>query len=113
MDTELLFCGIPVADFTPAVAWYERFFGRPPDVVVHDHEVMWRASDTGWVYVVRDDERAGRALIAISVADLPAAVAEVRSRGIAVPPVEVIGDVERKASVTDPEGNVVALITTT
>ena len=110
---ELLFSGVPVADFAAATQWYERFFGRPPDVVVHDHEVMWRVSESGWVYVVRDPERAGRALVAISVSDLPAALDQVRGRGIAVPPVELIGDVERKASIADPEGNVVALIKTT
>jgi hypothetical protein len=33
-----LFAGVAVADFQEARAWYERFFGRAPNVVAHDEE---------------------------------------------------------------------------
>jgi hypothetical protein len=36
MSIEVLFAGVPVADFPAAVAWSGRLFGRPPDIVVND-----------------------------------------------------------------------------
>jgi hypothetical protein len=33
MSFEHLFAGVPVGDIDAAVAWYERLFDRPPDLV--------------------------------------------------------------------------------
>ena len=54
VDADVLFASLPVKDFPSARAWYERFFGRPADVVAHDHEVMWRVTDGAWLYIVLD-----------------------------------------------------------
>jgi predicted enzyme related to lactoylglutathione lyase len=110
---ELLFAGLAVADFPGAVEWYGRLFGRDADVVAHDTEVMWRVSDSGWLYVVGDAARAGRGLVAISVADLEETVTDLASRGIRSGPIEADGDAGRKAVVTDPEGNAIAFISIT
>jgi predicted enzyme related to lactoylglutathione lyase len=105
-----LFAGIPVRDFDNAVAWYRRFFDRDPDVVAHDTEVLWQVADTGWIYVIKDDARAGNALVAILVADLDADVAALAQRGITVGPITNEGDASRKATATDPDGNSIALL---
>jgi predicted enzyme related to lactoylglutathione lyase len=110
MVMEVLFSGVPVADFAPAVRWYERLFGRAADIVVHDGEVMWRIAETGWVYVVEDAKRAGNALVTVSVSDLDGAVREVAARGITSAPIEVVGEAGRKARISDPEGNTISLI---
>jgi hypothetical protein len=47
-----VFAGIAVADYDSALAWYKRFFGRPPDVTVTENESMWQGADTAWIYVV-------------------------------------------------------------
>jgi hypothetical protein len=39
-----VFAGIAVADYDSALAWYKRFFGRPPDVIVTENEPMANAS---------------------------------------------------------------------
>jgi predicted enzyme related to lactoylglutathione lyase len=109
-DIEVVFTGVAVADFEPAVAWYRRLFGRPEDIVVNDDEVMWRITDTAWLYVVGDEQRAGHALVALSVPDLSLAVEEIENRGLECGPVEIVGDGARKALIIDPEGNTVALI---
>lgn len=106
----MLFAGVAVADYAGGVEWYGRLFGRPADVVAHDHECMWRAADNGWIYVVQDEARAGRALVALSVGDLDAALSELEDRGIRPDRVETVGEAGRKASITDAEGNVVALL---
>jgi catechol 2,3-dioxygenase-like lactoylglutathione lyase family enzyme len=107
---DLLFAGVAVADFPAAVDWYGRLFGREPDVLVHDHEVMWQVAEAGWLYVVEDAERAGKALVTVSVSDLDAAVHALGERGITAGPVEAVGDAAHKAKLTDPDGNSVALI---
>jgi hypothetical protein len=35
-----VFAGIAVADYVSALVWYNRFFGRPPDVIVTENESM-------------------------------------------------------------------------
>jgi catechol 2,3-dioxygenase-like lactoylglutathione lyase family enzyme len=99
----MLFAGVPVADFGPGVAWYERFFGRPADVVVHENEVMWQVAQEGWVYVVRDPDRAGNGLFAIFVDDLDGMAAEY---GLEI---ETVREGMRKTVLVDPEGNRITL----
>jgi hypothetical protein len=107
---DVLFAGVPVADFAAAVAWYGRLWGRPPDVLVHDTEVMWCLADAAWLYVVEDAHRAGHALVTVAVPDLDRTMVQIGDRGVTGPPVEAVGDAGRKASITDPEGNVIAFI---
>ena len=109
-DVEVLFAAVTVADLDRAVAWYARLFGRPADIVPNDNEVMWRLADAAWLYVVRDEKRAGHALVTLCVADLDQAVADIAARGITGRLAQIIGDACRKATFTDAEGNTVSLI---
>ena len=106
----MLFSGIAVADFERAIDWYERLFGRSADIVVHAEEVMWHISEEGWVYVLRDADRAGHALVALAVADLDHAIEQISRRGIRSAPVEIVEGAGRKAAFTDPGGNMLTLI---
>ncbi len=108
---DVVFAGVPVRDFDAAHTWYSTFFGRPPDVMAHEREVMWRCADPAWLYVVHDEPRAGNALVALLVADLDAAVAEIAERGITGGQATREGDSARKVSFTDPDGNEISLIT--
>ena len=105
----ILFAGVAVADFASARAWYESFFGRPPDLVPHDNEAAWKIATDGWVYVVRDPERAGNGLVTILVDDLDERLAALTSRGIQSAAVETYSTGVRKVVFTDPEGNSLAL----
>jgi predicted enzyme related to lactoylglutathione lyase len=101
----LAFAGIPVADYAAALPWYERLFGRPPDVIVSDTEAMWQVTTAAWVYVVRDAERAGRALLTLLVDDLDEHLAALAAGGFVSGPVQVFPGGARKAVLVDPEGN--------
>jgi predicted enzyme related to lactoylglutathione lyase len=103
------FSGIPVAQLEPALEWYERFMGRPPDMRPHQGEAAWQLTEVGWMYVVRDRERAGRALLTLIVDDLGQTLAELSERGIAADQIEVLSNGVRKATLVDPEGNRIAL----
>jgi hypothetical protein len=49
MGNELM-TGIPVSDFEPAAAFYERVLGRAPDfVAIEVREVLWQVSDLAWI----------------------------------------------------------------
>jgi predicted enzyme related to lactoylglutathione lyase len=109
-DIRLLFAGVAVSDLEGGVAWYEALFGRPADVVVNDKEVMWKLSDTSWLYVVLDPDRAGGGLVALSVADLDLALDALQRRGLSGGPIETVGDAGRKAVFTDTDGNAVSII---
>src|SRR6266567_2325661 len=41
LTIKYVFAGIAVADYDSALAWYTRFFGRSPDVIVTENESMW------------------------------------------------------------------------
>ena len=71
MEIDVLFGECPVRGIsTCRGAWYDRFFGRPADIVPNDDEVMWKATDTAWVYVIRDGIRAGHGVVTLAVSNL-------------------------------------------
>jgi predicted enzyme related to lactoylglutathione lyase len=100
-----LFANIPVRDREAAGEWYERLFGRPPDLLPNAREAAWQLTDTGWIVIEADPPRAGTALHTLLVADLDALLAEIAQRGVPVGPVETIGPGVRQAIVADPDGN--------
>lgn len=110
MTMEVLFAGVPVAVLPTATAWYEQVFGRPPDIVPNEHEVMWRVADNGWMYVVEEPKRSGGGLVTVAVDDLDRFVASLAERGISTGPIEAVGDAGRKALSVDPDGNLISWI---
>jgi predicted enzyme related to lactoylglutathione lyase len=109
VDVEIAFTGVPVRELAAGRDFFERIFGRAADVEVAVDEVMWRVAETAWLYVVVDAARAGKALVALSVADLDATLHELSSRGISPAKLEAVGG-GRKATVFDTDGNTVAII---
>ena len=82
MRADILFAGTAVTDFAEARAWYERLMGRPPDMLPHDAEAVWQVTDTGWIYIVADADRAGRGLLTLMVDDLDTRMTGIADRGI-------------------------------
>jgi len=106
---EHLFAGLGVSDYDAGLAWYTRLFGREPDVTVSETEAMWQLVGSGWVYVIRDGERAGRGLLTLLVDDLDASVANLAERGIVAGAIETEPGLYRKAVVNDADGNTISL----
>jgi hypothetical protein len=105
-----LFAGVATASLGVSQPWYEELIGRPADVIVNDEEVMWRMCDGGWLYLVEDPDRSGRALVALAVPDLDQWIAAMSERGIERPQIETVPGSGRKAPFVDPEGNTVTFI---
>ena len=110
MDVAVLFASVPVKDFPSARAWYERFFGRPADVVAHEHEVMWHVTDGAWLYIVLNAPHAGTGTVAIAVPDIEAETSALARRGIQTGPINNEGEAGRKSIVLDPDGNSIAIL---
>jgi len=110
MPVDVLFAGVATSELEAARPWYESLVGRPADIVVHEHEIMWRVTDGAWLYLVEDPARTGHALVTLAVPDLETALAELGKRRLATPNVETGPGAGRKAPFVDPEGNTITLI---
>ena len=102
MVTNLL-AVLPVAEFVPALDWYERLLGQPPDVfpLADERLAEWQLTDSAGIQVVDDPGRAGTAQVTVAVDDLDKARAGLSARGLRV------GGGPGTATVTDPAGNVI------
>lgn len=108
MTMNVFFAGVAVENFQAACTWYERLLGRPPDMLPNEIEAAWRFSDTAWMYVIADAERAGKALLTLIIEDLDQHVAALAERGFAPVEIENEPGKYRKISFRDPEGNTIA-----
>jgi catechol 2,3-dioxygenase-like lactoylglutathione lyase family enzyme len=100
-----LFAGLPVSDLDAALDWYERFCGRPPDNRPNPDEAVWQLVPSGLIYVVRDEDRAGRGLLTVIVDDLDVMIEGLADRGIAPRAVDVLPEIARRAVISDPDEN--------
>jgi glyoxylase I family protein len=111
MSIDHVLAVIPVADFEAAHAWYERLFGRSADNLPMEGQLVeWRVTDSGWVQVTRDVDRAGSALLNFAVDDLDQHVAGVSGRGLAPGAIETVNKGVQLSPIHDLEGNTITFI---
>jgi hypothetical protein len=104
-----LFAGVPVADYEGALAWYERFFGKPATMHPHDTEAVWELEEHRHVYVALEAEHAGHARITLFLEDFEDWVEGIAGRGIEPAKQETYSNGIRKSTYRDPEGNEIGL----
>ena len=105
MPVTEVFAGIPVRDRDAAIQFYERLLGSPPTMLPNDEEAAWQLTGGGWLYVLRDADRAGRAVVTLLVDDLDERLAAAAARGIELGPVTTVAVSVRSSWITDPDGN--------
>ena len=101
---------VPVADIETAHGWYERLLGRAADNRPMDSLAEWRVTDTGWVQVHLDADRAGSALLNFAVDDLAAHLDGLKDRGLAPGAIQTVNKGVQLSAITDPDGNTITLI---
>jgi glyoxylase I family protein len=102
---------VPVADFDAAHAWYEKLFGRPADnLPMPGLLVEWRITDSGWVQVTTDADRAGTALVNFAVDDLDRHIAELSGRALTPGAIERVNKGVQLSTIHDPDGNTITFI---
>jgi glyoxylase I family protein len=110
MSIEHVLAVVAVTDVDAATAFYQRVFGGPPTNHPMPSLVEWQVTDTGWVQVWVDAERAGRSSVNLAVDDIERAVGELAARGLAPGPVDTVSNGVQLSAISDPDGNVVTLI---
>jgi hypothetical protein len=100
-----VFSSIPVTERDTAVEWYEAFTGRSPDLIPNNVEAAWQLTDSGWIYLIAEPDRAGTALNTLLVDDIDAVVAGLVDREVACGPIETMSNGPRFVMVIDPDGN--------
>jgi hypothetical protein len=73
---------VPVRDYTSAVKWYELLRGAEASFYPHEVEAVWQLAEDRYVYIVKDQERAGGAVNMIWVDDPVAEAARIPKRGL-------------------------------
>ncbi len=97
---------VNVSDIGRAAAWYERVFGRPPDLTPMGSLAEWQITDSGWLQVYEDAGKAGSSYLTLGVDDLDEQLAALATRGVEAE--EIPADAPmRLAQVKDPDGNVI------
>jgi hypothetical protein len=101
---------VPAADFDPSRSWYEWLFGRPADNQPMESLAEWRVTDSGWVQLTRDADRAGSTLLNFAVDDLDRQVDDLSARGLSPSAVETVSKGVRLSAIRDLDGNLITFI---
>ncbi len=111
MSIDHVLAVVPVSDFDAAHARYERLFGRPADTLpMEGRLVEWRLTETGWVQVTSDADRAGSALLNFAVDDIDRHIADISRRGLAPGRFETVNKGVQLSAIRDPDGNTITFI---
>src|ERR1700745_2183891 len=102
---------VAVNDWSSALQWYEKLFGRPPDSRPMPEVAEWKFERGGWLQVYQLPERAGNGSVTLAVSSLDQQIGELKKSGIDA------GEPIRRAKVNvvmikDPDGNSIALAET-
>ncbi|WP_067669429.1 VOC family protein [Nocardia miyunensis] len=100
-----LFAGIPVADFTAALTWYEKLLGAPPDSFPQEAEAVWQLAQERLIYIIQRPEHAGHGMLTVIVDDLDERVDAASLRGVEPAKSETYDNGVRKITYSDPDGN--------
>ena len=100
-----LFAGIPVSDLKKATEWYSRLLGAEPSFFPNAEEAVWTLSEHRHVYVLRDAERAGGALVTLFVEEYDGILESIAERGVEPTKKETYSNGVRKATFHDADGN--------
>jgi predicted enzyme related to lactoylglutathione lyase len=98
---------VHVAELGAARDFYERLFGRPPDLIPNQREAAWRVHEGAWIclYAGAGAPQAAPHTLILAEPELDAFLAAARGRGIETGPVEPIGASMRQSVIVDPDGN--------
>ncbi|WP_125778435.1 VOC family protein [Antribacter gilvus] len=100
---------LPVTDHAKAVAWYERWIGRAPDLEPMEGTAEWQLASNAWIQVSLDPEPAGRTTVVVGVKDIDAQRSTCAAVDVAVGEVDDYGFV-KTAEAVDPDGNKILFV---
>ncbi len=96
---------VPVSDVARSSAFYQSLLGAPPRNRPMGTLVEWQLTESAWLQVFLDPERAGSGLVNFSVEDLAAHVAGLEQRGLQPSSIDEVNKGVTLSSIVDPDGN--------
>lgn len=99
-----------VSDQAAGIDWYQKLLGRGPDAQPMPTLADWHLTDSAWVQVFHDPERAGTSVFNLGLDDLDGCLARIAEDGIISGEVITNSKGSRLATVSDPDGNTITLI---
>lgn len=100
-----LFAGTAVSDLEVAVRWYTQLLGVPPAFRPNDDEAVFELAPQRHLFLEARPTGAGHARHLMFVDDLAKRISSAAGRGLTPSDERSVGDGVRKASYTDPDGN--------
>lgn len=100
---------LPVTDHAEAVAWYQKWIGRGPDVKPMDGIAEWQLADNAWIQVSVNPEFAGHTTVVVGVVDIDTQRSACAAVDVAVADVNDYG-VIKTAEAVDPAGNKIVFV---
>jgi len=98
---------LAVRDLATSATWYRKLFGRAADSSPMPEVVEWKFEGGGWLQVYEREGAVGGGSVTLSVTDLDAQIASLRTLGI--DPGEVMESGKaRVVMIKDPDGNSIA-----
>ncbi len=102
---------VAVSDFDTSHTWYEQLLGEPAtNVPMPGNLAEWRLTETGWLQVFHDPERAGTTMANLAVTDLDHHLDAIRRRRITPGEIVAANKNVRLCTIPDPDGNRLTLI---
>ncbi len=102
---------VAVSDFDASHDWYQRLFDTPATNVPMPGDLAeWRITDTGWLQVFHDPERAGTSMVNFAVDDLEQHCADLHARSIATDGIITANKGVKLCSLKDPDDNAITII---
>jgi hypothetical protein len=100
---------LPVTDHAEAVAWYEKWIGRGPDVKPMDGVAEWQLAENAWIQVAVNPEAAGGSSVVVGVVDVAKQCSGCAAAGVEVGEVNDYGFI-KLAEAVDPAGNKIIFV---
>lgn len=100
-----LFAGTAVSDLEVAVRWYTQLLGVPPAFRPNDDEAVFALAPERHLFLEARPADAGHARHLMFVDDLAKRISSAAGRGLTPSDEQSVGDGVRRASYTDPDGN--------
>ncbi|MGK2883069.1 MAG: VOC family protein [Mycobacterium sp.] len=99
-----------VSDQAEGIDWYTKLLGRRPDSQAMPTLAGRHVTETAWIQVFHDPQRAGSSVFNLPVDVLVAHPISIRGLGSTVGDVVINAKGSRLDAVVDPDGNTITLI---
>jgi len=100
----------PVRDIDTSADWYANLLGRAADARPMDSLADFHLTESGWLQVFADPDRAGTAAVNFAVDDFDGTLADLRERGFDTSGAYGASRGVQLLPITDPDGNTVTFI---